>query len=71
MRARIYRWYRELERIDLAQHGSAEPALRSQLAGDLDALEEELMRLEVPLSFASQLYHLRQHIDLVRNRVRT
>jgi TRAP-type uncharacterized transport system substrate-binding protein len=70
MRARIYRWYRELERIDLAQHGSTEPALRSQLAGDLNALEEEVMRLEVPLSFASQLYHLRQHIDLVRSRVK-
>jgi hypothetical protein len=69
MRARIYRWYRELERVDLAQHGSGEDALRRTLADDLDALEAEVMRLEVPLSFASQLYHLRQHIDLVRSRV--
>jgi hypothetical protein len=32
-------------------------------------LETEVMRLEVPLSFAGQLYHLRQHIALVRSRL--
>ena len=69
MRARIYRWYRELERIDLAQHGSTDETRRGELDRDLAALENDVLKLEVPLAFASQLYHLRQHIDLVRSRV--
>jgi hypothetical protein len=71
MRARIYRWYRELEDIDLAQHAHPDSAARARLGGELDALENEVLRVEVPLSFASQLYHLRQHIDLVRSRLRS
>lgn len=69
MRARIYRWYRELERIDLAQHGHPEATERERLRNDLDSLENEVLQIEVPLSFAGQLYHLRQHIDLVRGRL--
>lgn len=66
MRSRVFRWYRELERIDLALHdGEDKDALRD----DLDRLEREVLQVEVPLSFANQLYHLRQHIDLVRARV--
>lgn len=66
MRARIYRWYRELERIDLALHAGETDSILGQ---DLDALENEVVQVEVPLSFANQLYHLRQHIDLVRARL--
>lgn len=70
MRARVFRWYRELERIDLAQHERPGEAECAQLQADLARLENEVVRIEVPLSFANQLYHLRQHIDLVRERVR-
>jgi len=69
MRARIYRWYRELERIDLLQHANPPGSECEQLLADLAALEDEVVRIEVPLSFANQLYHLRQHIDLVRERI--
>ena len=69
MRSRIYRWYRELERIDLAQHAAPDRAGLAGLEDELDGLEDEVLRVEVPLSFAGQLYHLRQHIDLVRSRV--
>ena len=67
MRARVYRWYDELEQ---AEHRFA--------SGDVDAawVRDELARIEldvqqvnVPLSFTDQLYHLRQHIDLVRRQV--
>jgi len=71
MRARIYRWYRELERIDLALHDDPEQAMQGELLLQLAALEQEVLRVEVPLSFASQLYHLRQHIELVRSRPST
>lgn len=69
MRSRIYRWYRDLERIDLAQHARPEPAVLKQLVIELENLENDVLQVEVPLSFAGQLYHLRQHIDLVRCRI--
>lgn len=64
MRARVYRWYDELE--------SAEQRLadgerdRDHVFAELDRIEAEVQRIKVPLSFTDQLYHLRQHIDLVR-----
>jgi hypothetical protein len=33
---------------------------------ELDRIELEVQQVKVPLSFTDQLYHLRQHIDLVR-----
>ncbi len=68
MRARIYRWYDRLEEVDFAfKHDDAGnlPALLAEL----DRLEQDVRRVQVPLSFASQLYHLRQHIDLVRQKI--
>ncbi|MEJ2214678.1 MAG: TAXI family TRAP transporter solute-binding subunit [Gammaproteobacteria bacterium] len=67
MRSKIYRWYQSLEKIDLA-NAKPEPdiaALRSQL----DEIEQEVIHVHVPLSFASQLYDLHQHIELVKRRL--
>jgi hypothetical protein len=36
----------------------------------LDALEREITEVEVPLSFADELYHLHVHIDYVRGKLR-
>ena len=70
MRARVYRWYRELEEIDSGLADSSEAGAHKEIQARLAALENEVRRVEVPLSFAGQLYHLRQHIDLVRQRLR-
>ena len=35
----------------------------------LERLEQSASHLQVPASFAQTLYHLRAHIELVRNRV--
>jgi len=69
MRSRIYRWYRELNRVDLAISQESENTRHDELLARLDRIEHELQGVKVPLSFASQLYHLRQHIDLVRNKL--
>jgi len=64
MRARIYRWYDELERAEeRAQAGEVDNAW---LAAELDRIEGEVQRVKVPSSFTDRLYHLRQHVDLVR-----
>lgn len=67
MRSRVYRWYEELEHVDLE---IARPGFDTQaLAAELDRIEDDVREVNVPLSFADQLYHLRQHIDLVRRRL--
>ena len=62
VRSRIVRWYRQLQRID---RRLAEP-LDDALV-ELARLEREVARLNVPISYADQVYHLRLHIHLVRD----
>lgn len=67
MRARVYRWYDELEQ---AECGLAEGRCGADwVLAELERIESEVQRVKVPLSFTDQLYHLRQHIDLVRRQV--
>ena len=68
MRARVYRWYDELESAE-ERFASGEQDGAGVFA-DLDRIEAEVQRVKVPLSFTDQLYHLRQHIDLVRRKIR-
>jgi len=67
MRARVYRWYGELEQAEQRLAAGDLDAVRVHQV--LDRIESEVQRVKVPLSFTDQLYHLRQHIDLVRRRV--
>lgn len=67
VRARIYRWYRDLERVDLALAAGASPA---GLAGELDRIEGEVRQLAVPLGYRESVYHLRVHLDLIRDKAR-
>jgi len=46
----------------------AEPA--EALVADLDKLDARAARVRVPLAYTDQLYSLRGHIDLVRERLR-
>lgn len=67
IRSRVYRWYKELQRIDPGR-GKIPPdgeAIEERLQA-LQRLENEVNRVRVPLSYADDLYHLRVHIDLVR-----
>jgi TRAP transporter TAXI family solute receptor len=68
-RKKIYRWYRELQALDTeapARH-TGEPL--ELLLQRLDELEEEVRKVSVPLSYADELYSLRLHIGLVRNKL--
>ncbi len=67
MRSRIYRWYQSLREIDLESEETG--ADKTVLARRAEALEQEVAKVHVPLSFAGQLYDLRQHIDLVKRRL--
>ena len=67
MRARVYRWYGELEQAEERLAGGQRDL--AWVHGELDRIETEVQRIKVPLSFTDQLYHLRQHIDLVRRQL--
>lgn len=72
VRSRVYRWYGQLRTVEQAveevapeQRAAAYPA---QLAR-LNEIEEKVNQISIPLSFATELYGLRSHINFVRERV--
>lgn len=67
IRSRIYRWYEELHELDVwLKKDETEENLREALKVVND-MEQEVREVEVPLSYAEELYNLRLHIDLLRN----
>jgi TRAP-type uncharacterized transport system substrate-binding protein len=68
IRSRIFRWYRNLRMIEYELEERQRS--REELAESLDKLEARVASISVPLGYAEELYALRQHIDLVRARLR-
>ncbi len=70
VRSRIYRWYGELKFLE--QEVAAQPA-PEEIPGMLQRLERidrAVANISVPLSYADQLYTLKEHIRLVRREIR-
>jgi len=67
VRSRIFRWYRNLRLIEAELDEGERP--RDELAASLDKLESRVASIRVPLAYADELYSLRQHIELVRQRL--
>jgi hypothetical protein len=66
IRSRIYRWYGALLALERDMFAHPEPEQREALLKRLDAIEQGVNSLKVPLSFADQFYVLRGHIGFVR-----
>ncbi|PLX60610.1 TAXI family TRAP transporter solute-binding subunit [Sedimenticola selenatireducens] len=67
MRSRIYRWYREVLAID---HQLFKPdAYLAQARSALDQIEYDVSHIEIPLSYAEELYDLRLHISLIQQKL--
>lgn len=71
MRRRVYQWYDEVKMIDTAAHDEQSKFSRQDCLLALEEIEEEIRQVEVPLSFHSELYTLRQHTELMRQRILT
>ena len=69
VRKKIYRWYRELQALDTTAPASQSGAALELLLHKLDKLEEDVRKVSVPLSYADELYSLRLHIGLVRDKL--
>ena len=67
IRSRIFRWYRQLREIEEAQKSDFGAA--AELLERLNRLETKAQSIAVPLSYTDELYSLRSHIQLVRERL--
>jgi TRAP transporter TAXI family solute receptor len=67
IRSRIYRWYDELHELDMELKDDENLETLTEALKVVNAMEQEVREVEVPLSYAEELYNLRLHIDLLRN----
>jgi hypothetical protein len=65
IRSRIFRWYGQLRTVE----GAIGERPLADLLGELDGIEQRVGQISVPLSYADELYALRSHIGLVRQRL--
>ena len=68
VRSRVFRWYRDIREIEDAI--GRDGADREDLLQRVDRLDAKVERIPMPLAYTSELYDLRQHIRLVRARLR-
>ncbi len=69
MRSKIYRWYSKLEDVDPQIHKENLQSHVDDYLLKLDHIEEQVSAISVPLSFSEELYALRLHIGMLRNKL--
>ncbi|MDP2369974.1 TAXI family TRAP transporter solute-binding subunit [Rhodoferax sp.] len=69
MRSRVFRWYGQLRDIEdrMARASDSIDSLRAELL----QLQHRVEQISVPLSYADELYALRNHIEMVRAKLFT
>jgi hypothetical protein len=67
VRARIYRWYGALIRLERDALMNSTLERPEQMLKRLDEIEKGVNNMKVPLAFADQFYVLREHIRFVRD----
>ena len=65
LRSRVFRWYGQLRTLE--ESSDKRPA--EEVARELDEIEARVAEIDVPLSYADELYALRAHIAMVRRRL--
>lgn len=68
IRSRVFRWYAQLRDVELAFEAQTVGADQRELLDELDRLEKLAGKISVPLSYADELYALRNNIHLVRKK---
>ena len=69
MRSKIMRLYDEMRLIESEMENQGPGHDASVINAKLDQLDQRANRLNVPTTYASMLYGLRSHIDLIRSRM--
>jgi TRAP transporter TAXI family solute receptor len=70
IRSRIYRWYREVDRIDTEARQAGNHAPVADQLQALDHLQDQVSDTPIPLSYHDELYDLKMHIDLIRDHLK-
>ncbi len=65
IRSRVFRWYGQLREIEAAS--ATKPG--ASLLAALDDIEAKVNEVQLPLSYADELYALKSHIQFVRRRL--
>ena len=67
IRSRIFKWYGQLRHIE--EQIAQQPDAAAKLRTELDDLDARVGTISVPLSYADELYALRNNITLVRQKL--
>jgi hypothetical protein len=67
MRARVDRWYKDLQALDDSVRSGA--ISNTDAKAEIDRIELAVEHVTVPPSFAASAYTLRLHIDFLRQRI--
>jgi len=70
IRSRITKWYGALLELERGLLKANDPAAQAEMLKRLDEIDHSVKRMKVPKMFGDQFYVLRQHITLVRERLR-
>ena len=68
VRSSFKKWYKELQEVDLAVSEDAGSDL-GQAVAEVERIHGELAKITVPPSYGDELYHLRFHVSLVREKL--
>lgn len=66
IKSRIYKLYGELRFLEMQLRTTRQPPDTARFRGEIDAIENKVNNLRLPVAFSSHLYELRSHIGLVR-----
>ncbi len=69
IRKKVYRWYDDVQAIDLSARENTDAQNIQACINALAKVESDATCVEIPLSYANELFALRQHIDLVHQRL--
>jgi TRAP-type uncharacterized transport system substrate-binding protein len=70
IRSRVFRWYGQLRDVESqAEAADYTPEVIKPLIAELNTLEQLVGKIAVPLSYADELYALRNNIHLVRKKL--
>jgi hypothetical protein len=69
VRSRIYRWYGVLMAIERDSFSDPAAEQKQEILRRLDRVEHAVNQIKTPLSFADQLFVLRSHVNMVRDRL--
>lgn len=65
IRRKIYVWYNDLHTLERRGIDATDAATRQTVLEEIQALQHDVGKVEVPISYNDELYHLRSHINFV------